>query len=138
MMVETQEDRKEERDSLVDIIKVKFGSVRRFCDVTQALRYHNFRNMLIRDPISDWQLERIRWAKSLAMDTPNQKLNDEIKISEINSIKRELKDRGLSQNKLSKELGVPRTTLRDLLDFQVKRKNDLYFKVVKYLELESI
>lgn len=135
-MFETQEEREAERNSLIEIIKMKFGSIRRFCDVTESLKYHNFRNMLLRSPISDWQLERIRWVKKLAMDTSNKKLNDEIKISEINRINRTLRERGLSQNWLSKELGVPRTTLRDLLDFQVKKKNGLYFQIIEFLEIE--
>lgn len=130
---ETQEDREYERDSLIELIRVKYGSIRRFVEVSDSLIYANFRNMLLRKPISDWQLERIRWAKKIAMRTPDKKLNNEMSASEVRKINNELLYRGLSQNYVSQCIGVPRTTLRDLLTGKTKKKNLVYFKLINFL-----
>lgn len=133
-MSEMQKARQDERKQLIEMIVLKYGSLRRFCDLV-GYKYSRFRLMLTRNPISDWQIGKIRQAYGILMSTPNQKLDDEIRASDLDLIERTMKLKGVSQNKLSKELGVARTTLGDLLRGGVKKKTDLYHKVTNYLNI---
>jgi len=129
-----QEDRSEERQTLREMIELKFGSIRRFCEISDR-DYHSFRNMLNRDPISEWQIGQIRQAYNDVMSVSDKVLDNEISHKEARVLFQAWIDSKRSISSLAIAIAKPRTSVHDVIHAKVKKKNDVYRALVKYLHI---
>ena len=129
-----QADRQVEKDNLKDLIVLKFNSIRRFC-VLSGRDYHSFRNMMNRKPVSDWQIGQIRKAYNEVMSMSNKILSSEISAAELKILNEAIAARGLSMNNLAQRIGIPRTSIRDLVSGSVKKKNSVYDALTEFFDL---
>jgi len=121
----------EERQTLRDIIEVKFESLRRFCEISER-DYHSFRNMLNREPISKWQIDEIRRAHNDCMSMANRILDTEISGSELAFLRTRFEQVGESFSSLARKTELARTSIRDMMDGKVRKKNAVYEKLLNF------
>lgn len=131
---ETQSQGADRKQAIRELIKIKFGSIRRFCQLTNT-NYNNFRNMLLREPVTEFQLARLEEAYSNIMQTNNNRLADEISAREREKLRDMIKESGQSISALSVNAGVPRTNVRDILNGTIKKKTDTWEALINYLNL---
>lgn len=126
--------RADQRSRLKELIVLKFTSMKRFCEIS-GRDYDYFRNMLNRNPVSDRQMELIDSAYNDVMKLNDRVLDSEISSKERQDLNQAFADCGLSMNQLSSEIGIPRTSIRDLMTGSVAKKNNVYDALTEYFDL---
>ncbi len=133
----TTDDQVVSRKELKYLIKAKFKSLRRYCDITnQADKYGALRILLMdkKEEYTPAQQRDILRHYRLAMSHSDGVLTDEIGNSDRKWISDAIKTLYGSLAAFCRTFTeIPRSTIRDLINGRTKRKNDAFKKVCQHL-----
>ena len=125
------------RSQLKYLIKEKFKSIRRFCDITgQPNKYASMRFLLMDQSTTytHGQAREIERNYKLAMSHTDNVLEDEISLSDRKWIKEAVETLYGSLAGFCRDFDkIPRSTIRDLIIGRTKRKNDAFKEVCQHL-----
>ena len=122
------------REQLKDLIISKFGSLRRFCDLTEpSYNYNMLRQILTKNNESvAWKLRARKETYNIARRTSDRVLKDEISRKDREWLKQAIKHLYGSVNGFNREYPqMPVTTVRDIIDGRTKKTSQDYMVLVE-------